>query len=541
MRIYKIIMTMAVGALILTPCAFSQDQQKEKKCMSEAPEKPFFGMNKGLRRIGLDEIRCMATADIEMEKLYSGYRLDCGDRLKVQLWGKLEADFDLFIDKIGNMMIPSVGRVDVKGLTLEEAQLAIKKAVDIKYTNVEVEVSLANIPSILVKVTGHVMKPGMYLISPATSIPGIMAKAGGPNNWGSLSDIRLIRDGKNIASFNMYDFLLSPSPLEGQIMMNNDYIYVPEIKNIIAIRGDVKYPGLYDTMANMPLSKAIGMAGGLVPDGKSKVKVLLLRLNSQTKTVDVAKEVIFDFSRGIEPKEDLPLENYDTIVVTYALDYIPRPYRLFEKAKIGGEVRSPGEYLLNDKETLNSLIKRAGGLTDHAFVGGAVFTKDSLVKKQDSMLDDLVKTQKKAILEEEVRFMEALALGQDERRLRQRVLRDRREVLKIMESRRSNGRVVIDLEAIMNGKADLFLENGDSIEIPAIPDWVLVTGAVRNPGAIIFSEGKDLDFYMSGISLNGAADKDEIYIIKPNGYAKTKASGYGTISRGDIIVVPEKA
>lgn len=530
---------MAAGAIILVPCALSLGEQKNEY-IARGPSKPFFIINKDLKRTGLNEIQQMANADIEMEKLYSGYKLEYGDRLKVKLWGKLEADFDLFINKDGNLMIPSIGKVDVNGLTLEEAQIAIKKAIDIKYTNVEVEVSLASTPSIFVRVVGHINKPGAYLINPATSIPGVIAKAGGPNDWGSISDIMLIRDGKTVAEFSMYDFMLNPSPYDGQVILDNDSIFVPAAKNFIAMRGDVKYPGIYDSMSDISLSKAIGMAGGLVPDNRSKVKASVLRLDPEAGKAKIIREVIYDPAKGIEAKDDCKLENYDTVIVTYAVDYVPNPYRLFEKVSISGEVNAPGDYLLNENETLGSLVRKAGGLTDHAFVKGAVLARDSLAKKQDSVLGDMVKAQKGAILEAEIRLLEAPALSQDDRRLRQRVLQDRREALRIMESRCSDGRIVIDLESAMNGKADPALENGDSIVIPAIPDWVMVTGAVRNPGAVVFSEGKDLDYYLEGIGLTDSANKDGIYIIKPNGFMKTKANGYGDMSRGDIVVVPEK-
>ena len=73
------------------------------------------------------------------------------------------------------------------------------------------------------------------------------------------------------------------------------------------------------------------------------------------------------------------------------------------------------------------------------------------------------------------------------------------------------------------------------------PDSVLIVGAVYNPEAISFKAGKPVDYY---INLVGGpkrnAETDDIYVIKADGQVRSKATGYGEIDRGDIIVVPEK-
>ena len=125
--------------------------------------------------------------------------------------------------------------------------------------------------------------------------------------------------------------------------------------------------------------------------------------------------------------------------------------------------------------------------------------------------------------------------------MRQRALEYRRKALNILASRKLDGRIIIDIEDVINGKTDMTLEEGDTINIPTIPDWVLVTGAVYNPQAIFFKEDKSLEYYLNMVGGgNKYADKEEMYVIKANGQVESKAVGYGQIERGDIVVIPEK-
>ncbi|MCK5393906.1 MAG: capsule biosynthesis GfcC family protein, partial [Candidatus Omnitrophica bacterium] len=145
------------------------------------------------------------------------------------------------------------------------------------------------------------------------------------------------------------------------------------------------------------------------------------------------------------------------------------------------------------------------------------------------------------VLLEEEAFLANTILSKEEKEIRQKSLESRRKALNILASRKLDGRIIIDIEDVINGKIDMNLEEGDTISIPTIPDWVLVTGAVYNPQAIFYKEGKSLDYYLNMVGgANQFADKEELYIMKANGQVESKTVGYGQIERGDIIVLPQK-
>ena len=501
----------------------------------------FYKINGDLKRAGLEEIEKMGTTGFESGnyRLDPDFRLGYGDTVSLNLWGKLEATHKLTIDRDGNIVIPLVGRVSIIGRSIDEARAAIKQELDKKYSNVEFDLNLTDVQNIRIMVLGNVKNPGPYAVSPFSRVVDAIAKSGGPNPIGSLSDIRLIRDDKQIASFNTYDFILKADQSNNLRLKHGDIIFIPQIKNLIAVRGEVVYPGIYDVTSDTTLLKVIDMAGGMLLT-KFERKVSIVRINKETKLTETFKEIIFDSSKGIEKKDDVAIEDQDTIIITTVLDYAPYPDVLFKLAHISGEINMPGDYIIKKGETLRDLIKRAGGLKDTAFAEGAVFSRVLVKEKQKFILDELVRAQNKAILEEEA-YLAGAVLTQEEKELRRRALDYRKRALEFMASRIPQGRVIINLEDILNGKSDIILQKEDNIFIPPVPTWVLVTGAVYNPESVTFEEGKPLEYYLNAVGgPNKFADKDDIYIIKADGRVESKGTGYGNISRGDIVVVPER-
>jgi len=504
-------------------------------------QEPFYQLNNDLKRVGLEELKKIGTAEFESGnyRLDPDFRLGYGDTVNVNLWGKLEASHKLVIGRDGNIVIPLVGRVSVISLTMDDARGALKRELDKKYSNVEFDLNLTDVQDIRISILGNIQSPGIYAVSPFCRIVEAVAKAGGPNDKGSLSDIRLLRDGKEIASFNTCDFIFKADEKDNKTLKHGDTIYVPEVNNLIAVKGDVGYPGIYDSVKNTKLSRVIDEAGGMLPT-KFERKVYVLRINPETKITEILNEIIFDQEKGIDEAYDIPVENYDTVVVTTALDYTPYSEKLVKVVVVTGEITIPGKYVIGKNETLSLLIKRAGSFKDTAFTEGAVFTRRTVRQAEENILNELVRAQEMAILEEEA-IIAAAILTQDEKEMRQKALEYRRRALDLMASRVLKGRVVINLDEIIKGRSDLNLKDGDKMDVPLVPNWVLITGAVYNPNSVAFEEGRPMDYYLNSVGgPTKFADRDEIYVIKSNGRAESKATGYGRIMQGDIIVVPDK-
>ena len=506
-----------------------------------ANSQPYDLDQSGLEKVGLKDLQDFKSADFESGnyRLDSDFRLGYGDSVTISLWGKLEGSYNLTIGRDGDVIIPLIDRVKLFGLTMDQAYNAVMSAIDRKYSNVNFSVNLADVQDIRIDILGYAQKPGTYAISPFCRVVEALAKSGGPNNNGSLCDVQVVRDGSLVANFNLYGFLRENDQSQNIRLKHGDTIFIPQIKSTVAIKGDIGYPGIYEVEDNAKLSSLLAYSGGMLPTMFER-KLLVLRVNPETKIRGVFKEAIFKQVEALDKKDDVILEDGDMVVVTTKLDYTPKPKLLYKTIYVNGKFVISGEYLTAEKDTLFSVIEKAGGLEKDAFIKGAVYTKKVVKHEQESIFNKLVRAQERALLDEEA-YIANTALTYEERSLKRRAIESRKKALDLMKSYIPEGRIIINLEDILKGKADITLSDGDTIYVPPVPDWVLISGAVINSQSVFFKEGKDMDYYISITGgLANFVDKESTYVIKADGSAESKSTGIGAISRGDIIVVPEK-
>ena len=492
-------------------------------------------------RVGIKELQNISKVSFES----GNYRLDhdfilgYGDTIEINLWGKIEGSYELIVDRNGNIAIPLIGSLKIAGLGMSKAYNAIESVIDRKYSNVNFDLAIKDVKDIRIAISGNVEFPGPYAVSPFCKVVEALARCGGPNKNGSLCDIHLIRDGKVIANFSFYNFFRKNDQSQNIRLKHGDTIYVATISNTVLVKGDVRYPGMYEIKNGTNLNELLSLTGGMLPT-KLDRKLLILRINPDNKLRQIFKEAIFKPEEGIDKKDDIVLENDDIIVVSTKLDYTPKPESLYKAIYLKGKFVIPGEYIADEQSTLSSIIKKAGGVKKDGFVKGAIYTKKIVQNAQKSILDKLVRQQKIAILEEEA-YIATIVLAEEERQLKQRAIESKKKALNLMASRIPNGRVVFNLEDVLKGNIDIIFSDGDTIYISAIPDWVIVAGKVYNPQSVFFENGKDFNYYISITGgLTSLADSENIYVIKAAGSAESKSTGFEAISRGDIIIVPEK-
>jgi protein involved in polysaccharide export with SLBB domain len=230
--------------------------------------------------------------------------------------------------------------------------------------------------------------------------------------------------------------------------------------------------------------------------------------------------------------EDLYLEPRDLIL-------IPSESRVLGAVTLAGEVKRPGTYPIVQGERLSSVLARAGGFTEDAYPRGAVFIREQLRRQQQAELERFIRSQEEMLLLESARStvgaVELTSGSREEVALIQHSVQQRRQLLEILKAKVVLGR-------LMQGTPDdIPLEGGDSLSIPKQPSSVLVFGNVRNPTAVVYEPGKDVEFFLNRAGgLNKDADKAEIYIVKADGSAIAGFLKLRKIESGDIIVVPTK-
>ena len=300
--------------------------------------------------------------------------------------------------------------------------------------------------------------------------------------------------------------------------------------NMISIFGSVHFPGQYPLSKNMSLADAIRAAGG----PKNGTYNAEIEITSYSKTGK--KFTSTNKFSSIEQAEAVLLNEMDTINLKQISNEI-------KTVEIKGEVFFPGIYPISENQTLSELILRAGGFTEYASPRASYFQREALKNAEQERFETAQSELRRKILLSST----AGGLGQESL--------DGKQISQLTElvSRNANssnngvmGRLVIDLEGIMNGESDdIVLENGDTINIPKNKQSISVIGEVFVSNSHIFKDNLSIDDY---ISMSGGvttfADKSSVYVIKSDGSILSPnqiSTGFfreSSLEPGDAIVVP---
>lgn len=441
----------------------------------------------------------------------SGYTLDIGDVLQIQLVGQKNYIEDFLVNSDGSISLPDIGKITIAGLSLNNASQLIKSKINAAFIGTEAFINLSQIRDVNILVTGNAQNPGIYTLTGNSNILHAISAAGGINEFGSLREINLIRDNNVIESLDVYDLLIEGKYNIKKRLRSGDVVFVQSRKNIVTIDGAVNRPAKYEALDKQNLYSIINYANGISRNADRENISLKRMLDGTLNTIPVRNDIQF---------KTIEAEDGDLI---YIREF---PYR---QAKISGAVLKPGSYTMAPGETLNDLIQKAGGYTQNAYQFGAVYLNEDA---------KLVNKLSKEILYQE--FLDnILALSQ------QNIMGlDLAPIISLtMELKDSevNGRVVVDL--LNDEIIDLYhIKEGDELIIPETNNVVYVYGETSSQGAVMFSENKGVDFFVekSG-GFKKFADRESIYILHPNGESqlyKSKRNIFESRPQSQIEIYP---
>ncbi len=390
-------------------------------------------------------------------------------------------------------------------------------------------------------ITGEVKRPAIYELSGSTSINDIIAMAGGKTPRSFLKRVQVIRSNPNVGR-EVIDLDLTGPQNNGTssdiALRSGDLVTVyatdPRIYNTVRLRGAVKHPGEYQFKSGMRLSQLIQRDGVLPEAYVGRVEIARLKDDLTTNILEVSLK---DAWAGDED-QDIALKALDQITVR-------SEYREAWTVRLSGEVRRPGTFTITQGERLSSVIKRAGGYTEDAFLKGAVFSRMSVMESEKKMMKEFLRDQEQRLLADTSQLSQSAlgtSLNSREANVKMAVLKQRQELLVVLASKITLGRVIIRLDEVekLEGTTnDLVLQHGDSINIPPKPSTVMVIGSVRRSTAIIHEEEEDLQYYLNRAGgLTEEAAEDQIYLLKGDGSALAGFVKLRNIDPGDVIVVP---
>lgn len=297
------------------------------------------------------------------------YKLGPGDEVIIDVWGSNQTTIREFISPDGNIKIQDIGLVYLNGMTVQEADRFLRNKLSkihaIGHEDGEnasdMKLSLGQIRTIQINVMGEVVMPGTYALSSLSSVFHALYRAGGVNELGSLRAISVMRNGKKVATVDVYDFILRGKTMEDVRLQEGDVIIVPPYEQLVDIQGNVKRPMFYEMKQGETVKDLIEYAGSFTGDAYRK-NVSMTRQNGreyQIYTIDDLDYSVFKLMDG------------DVVSVSAMLD------RYENRVEIKGAVYRPGVYqysgLLN---TVKQLIEKAEGLKGDAFTNRAVLHRE---------------------------------------------------------------------------------------------------------------------------------------------------------------------
>jgi protein involved in polysaccharide export with SLBB domain len=221
----------------------------------------------------------------------------------------------------------------------------------------DIKVTLGQIRTIQINVMGEVAVPGTYSLSSFSTVFHALYRAGGIGRLGSLRNIYLMRNGRKVATFDVYDFLLKGKSLDDIRLQEGDVVMVPPYDMLVDISGNVKRPMYYEMKNGETVKNLIDYAGYFTGDAYTR-NVRMVRQNGkeyQVYTIDDIDYSVFKLMDG------------DVVTVSAMLD------RFENRVEVKGAVYRPGVYQFSGKlNTVRQLVEKADGLMAEAFTNRAV-------------------------------------------------------------------------------------------------------------------------------------------------------------------------
>jgi len=285
---------------------------------------------------------------------------------------------------------------------------------------------------------------------------------------------------------------------------------------IISIEGKINHQGSYSLEPGMRIDKLIKAAGGL-KEMSYGIGAELSRYKLIDGQYQIAEHKYINLNEILNPnlggyeQSNLILQPHDHLIIHKKPQWQNKRF-----IELAGEVKFPGKYPIDNNETLCHVIQRAGGLTNKAYPFGSIFTRNSVQLKQQQSLDR-VQGELDDLL---VKLHLSPSANNDEKMPSNDEMHEVNSVIKKLKRAKASGRMVINMDKIQrcNEEADILLEHGDKLHIPALAYEVIVAGEVYHTSTHSYDKHKGSQDY---IDLSGGvtelAKNSHAYVVQANG------------------------
>jgi len=317
----------------------------------------------------------------------ANYRLGPGDEVIIDIWGASQNTIRQQISPEGTINIQKIGPVNLSGMTVSAANEYLKGALNKIYNGLnnttdptsDIRLTLGNIRTIQINVMGEVVQPGTYALSSFSTVFHALYRAGGVSDIGSLRNVQLVRNGKNIATIDVYEFIMKGNTQDDIRLQEGDVVIVPAYDVLVKISGKVKRPMRFEMKKDENLATLIKYAGGFEADAYTR-SLRVVRQNGEEYEVNTVKDMDYSI---------YTMRNGDVVTAEAILN------RFTNKLEIRGAVYRPGIYQLSGKlNTIRELVHEAQGLTGDAFLNRAV-----LYRQREDLTSEVVQIDIRSIMD----------------------------------------------------------------------------------------------------------------------------------------------
>lgn len=284
------------------------------------------------------------------------YRLGPGDAVIIDIYGASQKSNQYTVSPDGDVTIEGFGPVQVSGLTVVQANSKLRQTLGSRYQSSKIRLTVGQTKTIMVNVMGEVNMPGTYTLSAFATVFNALYMAGGPNDIGTLRNIKVFRANRLVATVDVYDYILN-GKASNIHLTDNDVIVVSPYDCLVNITGKVKRPMYYEMKSNESVGTLLKYAGNFTGDAYTRSVRVIRKTGREYSVYNVGEFDMnsFHVADGDSVTVDSILNRYDNMV------------------EVKGAVFRPGKYQVGGGITsVRSLLEHAEGVTEQAFTAHAV-------------------------------------------------------------------------------------------------------------------------------------------------------------------------
>ncbi len=311
-------------------------------------------ISRDLRLFGSDffqEAAIKVTTDRKDIPVPLKYIVGAGDEVKILLWGRVNAQYNLVVDRDGKITVPQLGPIPVAGMTFEDMSKKIITQTE-QMVGANIDITLGSLKTIPVFILGDIRRPGAYTIGSSATITDALLLAGGPTDIGSMRKVQLRRKNKVITTLDLYDLFLKGDKSKDATLLADDVVFVPVTGPLAGIAGNVRRPAIYELRDQFDLQHLFDLAGGILPTAYTQqIQVSRIKKNERQVVIDID-------NKHLSKAVDIKLQDADLVNVFTIVD------RDLNAVYLSGNVKRPGKYEYKPGMKVRDLIKDPTELQD---------------------------------------------------------------------------------------------------------------------------------------------------------------------------------